>query len=488
MTNPSEGQLIALISELRKLPKETEWLEFKLNVDKLEEIGEYISALSNSAALEGRSSAYLIWGIDDETHEVVGTSFDPDSEKKGAEELENWLLRLLQPRIDFEFLKVMVDGMSVVILEVGRAFRHPVQFSGVEYIRIGSYKKKLKDFPEKERELWKVFDESPFEDSAAVLGLDSLEVLEALDYPSYFRLLELPLPTDAASILDQLASDELVRRQDDGFWTISNLGALLLAHDITQLKTIRRKSVRIIVYKGNDKVAGQREVEIKTGYATGFENLVATIDNLLPRSEAIGQALRASVPIYPELAIRELLANALIHQDLSVTGASPMVEIFENRMEITNPGEPLVEPLRFLDSPPRSRNEALAAILRRMGICEERGSGVDKVVYITEMYQLPAPEFSIPDGSTRAALFCKRSLRDMTKEDQIRACYFHACLKWVSREFMTNPSIRARFGIEEHNKAIASRLIRDAVDSGRVKPFDANVPNKKLMKYVPWWA
>ena len=228
-------------------------------------------------------------------------------------------------------------------------------------------------------------------------------------------------------------------------------------------------------------------MEIRSGYATGFESLVATIDNLLPRSEAIGQALRASVPIYPEVAIRELLANALIHQDLTVTGANPMVEIFDNRMEITNPGEPLVEPLRFLDSPPRSRNEALAALLRRMGICEERGSGVDKVVHLTEMYQLPAPEFAKPDGSTRASLFCKRTLRDMSKEDQIRACYYHSCLKWVSREFMTSPSIRTRFGIAEKNKAIASRLIRDAVDSGRVKPF-VDGAAKKMMKYVPWWA
>jgi predicted HTH transcriptional regulator len=370
----------------------------------------------------GKGLWILDWGIDDKTHEIIGTSLDPDTARKGAEELESWLLRLLQPRIDFGFQKTQIEGKPVVVLQIGKAFRHPVQFAGVEYLRIGSYKKKLKDFPEKERELWKVFEESPFEDCPAETGLNQQEVLEVLDYPAYFRLLDLPLPSNATAVLEALASDELVRIQDDGGWTISNLGVLLLAHNVTDFRTVRRKGVRIVVYRGTNRVIGLREVEVKTGYATGFENLVATIDNLLPRSEAIGQALRASVPIYPELAIRELLANALIHQDLAVTGASPMVEIFENRMEITNPGEPLVDPLRFLDSPPRSRNEALAAILKRMGICEERGSGIDKVVHITEMYQLPAPEFSIPEGSTRAVLLCKRSLRDMTKEDQIRAC------------------------------------------------------------------
>jgi ATP-dependent DNA helicase RecG len=95
--------------------------------------------------------------------------------------------------------------------------------------------------------------------------------------------------------------------------------------------------------------------------------------------------------MYPEIAVRELIANALIHQNFSVTGVGPMIEIFANRMEITNPGIPLVQTDRFLDSPPRSRNETLASIMRRIGICEERGSGVDKIIFETELYQLPAP-------------------------------------------------------------------------------------------------
>ncbi len=488
MLKSNESQVVALIHGLRKLPKETEWLEFKHNDGEPQEIGEYISALSNSAALEGQSTGYVIWGIDNNTHEVVGTTFDPDTTKKGNEDLESWLLRLLQPRIDFEFHKARINDQPVVLLEVGKAFRHPVRFQGVDYIRIDSYKKKLKDFQEKERSLWKVFEQSPFEDAVAAAGRSPSDVLKMLDYTAYFRLLELPIPTDANATLEALVSDELVKRQVDGAWTITNLGALLFAHDLTDFRSIRRKPTRVIVYQGNDRISGLREVEIKSGYANGFEKLVETIDNLLPRSEAIGQALRASVPIYPELAIRELLANALIHQDLTVTGAGPMVEIFENRMEITNPGEPLIDPQRFLDSPPRSRNEALAALMRRMGICEERGSGIDKVVSMTEIYQLPAPEFAKPLESTKATLFCKRLFKDMSKKDQIRACYFNACLKWVSGEFMTNLSIRERFGIKEENKATASRLIKDAVADGSVKAFDPDAPNRNLMKYVPWWA
>ena len=191
--------------------------------------------------------------------------------------------------------------------------------------------------------------------------------------------------------------------------------------------------------------------------------------------------------VYPELAIRELVANALIHQDLGVGGAGPMVELFDDRMEITNPGMPLVETDRFLDTPPKSRNEALASLLRRIGICEERGSGIDKVVFQTEFYQLPAPIFEAGGDSTRVILFAPRPLSEMQKADRIRACYLHSCLKRVGREYLTNSSVRTRFGIERKNAAQASRIIREAVEARQIVPHDSHA-GRKLMKYVPWWA
>jgi len=191
--------------------------------------------------------------------------------------------------------------------------------------------------------------------------------------------------------------------------------------------------------------------------------------------------------MYPELAIRELVANALIHQDFFMTGTGPMVEIFDNYMEITNPGIPLVETERFLDSPPRSRNESLASFMRRIGVCEERGTGVDKVVFQTEVYQLPAPVFEVTGDHTRAVLFAHRPLKKMDKEDRIRACYLHACLRHVNRDYMTNASLRDRFAIDSRNSAVASRIIRDTVDAGLIRIFDPGA-NRKYFKYVPWWA
>ncbi len=191
--------------------------------------------------------------------------------------------------------------------------------------------------------------------------------------------------------------------------------------------------------------------------------------------------------MFPELAVRELVANALIHQDFQQTGTGPMIEVFSNRMEITNPGVPLVKTDRFLDSPPKSRNERLASFMRRIGVCEERGSGVDKIVFQTEYYQLPAPMFEETDEHTRCVLFSHRKFRDMDKQDRIRATYLHACLRYVQRDYMTNSTLRKRFGIEEKNASMASRIIKDAFEAGRIRQYDESA-SRKYMKYVPWWA
>lgn len=484
----STDYLAGLVRELRKLPMETEWLEFKKDNSKPEAIGEYISALANSAALCGKANAYLVWGITDEDHQITGTSFSPSRGKIGEEELENWLLRLLTPKIHFRFYEFQIDGQAIVLLEIERAFRHPVQFQGAEYIRVGSYKKRLKDFPEKERELWRIFDQTPFESMIAAEGLSQDEVLRILDYPSYFELLGLPIPEPTATVLEALSADEMVVLTDGGRWNITNLGAILFAKRLADFRSLRRKALRVVVYKGDSRVETEREQEGSKGYAIGFEGLISYINALLPSNEEIEAAIRRRLPVYPELAIRELVANALIHQDLFLTGTGPMIEIFKTRMEITNPGIPLIDTDRFLDSPPRSRNEKLASFMRRIGICEERGSGVDKVVDQTELFQLPAPVFEISGKDhTRAILFSPLPLTRMEKNDRVRACYFHACLKFVNREYLTNTSIRSRFGIDKSNKAMASRLIREAVDMKAIRPYDMEAAHK-LRKYVPIWA
>jgi predicted HTH transcriptional regulator len=483
----TEDYLTSLLQELRRLPKETGWVEFKHNNKDPKEIGEYISALSNSAALNGKIHAYMVWGISDDSHDVVGTNFRPFQEKIGNEELESWLLRLLSPKIYFVFYELSTDYGQVVILEIESASNKPVQFQGVEYIRIGSYKKNLKDFPDTERTLWRIFDKTPFENMVAAEHVPDADVLKLLDYPAYFDLLDIALPENRSRILDRLSEDSMITRCEAGGWNITNLGAILFAKKLSNFSHLKRKSVRVIIYKGKDRTDTEREQEGAKGYASGFEGLIGFIDNLLPRNEIIGKALRKDVPMYPELAVRELVANAIIHQDFSLRGTGPMIEVFSDRMEITNPGIPLVQTERFLDSPPRSRNESLASFMRRIGVCEERGSGFDKVVSQTEFYQLPAPVVEVTSEHTRVTLFSHKPWTLMDKEERIRACYLHSCLRYVTKDFMTNATLRTRFGMDEKQISIVSRIIRDTVEADKIKPKEPGTAPKH-MKYVPYWA
>ena len=488
MTTPQPADYPAdLVRELCKLPGETEWVEFKVNMGRPQEIGEYVSALANSAALSGKAFAYVVWGVSDEDHAVVGTNFDPGSAKVGNEELENWLLRLLAPRIDFRFLQSSVDGFSVVVLEIARAFRHPVRFQGREYVRVGSYKKNLRDFPEKERALWRTFERTPFEDRIAVERVRDDEVLRLLDYPAYFDLLDRPLPENRGGILDALTRDRLIHRSDAGGWNVTNLGLVLFAKHMEGTDNLRRKAMRVIQYRGTSRIETLRERVEPKGYASGFEGLIRSINDLLPTNEVMEEAIRKTAPRFPDPAVRELVANALIHQDFFITGAGPMVEIFEDRIELTNPGAPLVDTQRLVDSPPRSRNESLASFMRRIGICEERGSGWDKIVFQSELHQLPAPLAEVVEDNTRVVLFAPRPLASMDKTERVRATYFHACLRYVNRGYVTNASMRGRFGIASRNSAQASRLIAEAIDEGVIVPDDPNAA-LRLMRYAPWWA
>ena len=474
--------------ELVRLDSETPWVEFKVDNADPVRIGEYVSALANSAARVGKPAGYVVWGVSDDTHEIVGTGFRPAVMKVGNEELESWLLHLLTPKLDFRFVETDVDGRRVVLLEIPRAIAAPVQFKGIEYIRVGSYRKPLKDHPQIERELWRVFDRVPFEDVVAVEGVSSDNVVELLDVDAYYRLLARPVPVPVEHRLQPLAEDKLIVPSARGGWDITNIGAIVLARRIESFDRLNRKMVRVVRYRGKTRSDGALVEERvgSFGYAVGFEGLVGFIDARIPRFESI-TALRVNAALVPLVAVRELIANALIHQDLAVTGAGPMVEIFDDRVEITNPGAPLIDTQRLLDTPPRSRNERLASFMRRIGVCEERGSGVDKVVQATEREQLPAPDFRVAGDNTIATLFAARPLTDMDREDRVRAVYLHACLRYVNHETVTNTTIRDRFGIEPHNAARASRLINEAVEAGMIRARDPAAA-KKLMRYVPFWA
>lgn len=480
-------QFTQLIHSLKRLATETEWVEFKINNTDPNEIGEYISALSNSAALFRQPYGYLVWGIEDETHNVVGTTFKPKLAKSQKQDLENWLNNNLHPRIDFRFYEGDFEKESIVILEIPAAQHTPVRFTDAEFIRINSAKRKLKDFPEKERALWALFREYRFEREIAKANVTSDEVLKLLDYPAYFDLTNKPLPPNRAAILESLEQERIITKNLPDSYNITNFGAILFAKSLKNFDRLSRKALRLIIYKGKNKVETIREISGDRGYAVGYENAISVINSLLPANEQIGKAFRSEARMYPEIAIRELVANALIHQDFSISGTGPMVEVFSDRIEIVNPGKPLIDVLRFIDHPPRSRNEDIAAFMRQINICEERGSGIDKVIHAVELFQLPPPDFKVSGNNTISILYADKPLSAMSREEKIRACYQHTVLQHVSNERMTNASLRERFDIADQNYPMASKIIGETIKADLIRLYDTAVSNKNR-SYVPIWS
>jgi predicted HTH transcriptional regulator len=185
--------------------------------------------------------------------------------------------------------------------------------------------------------------------------------------------------------------------------------------------------------------------------------------------------------------IRELVANALIHQDFMVGGASVMVEVYSNRVEISNPGEPIVPVERFIDGY-QSRNERLADLMRRMHICEEKSSGIDRVVQAAEVFQLPAPDFRSGHRRTVATIYGPKPFEEMDRNDRVRACYQHCALKWVMSERMTNQSLRERFHLGEDKAAIASQIISATIEAELIKADESVGGSRKFARYLPFWA
>ncbi len=480
-----EKQLTKLLLDLVKQPNESEWVEFKLNYHSDEEIGERISALSNGACLHNQQFGYLVFGVKDGTHSIEGTTFKPKTSKRGKEDLEHWLLQRLNPRIDFSIYEFDYEGRHIAIFIIPATINQPVEFLHQAYIRVSSITRKLNDFPEKQRKIWKKSPEKVFELEIALNKLDSDQVVKLVDVQAYFDLLDLPLPSTRESIIEKFISERLLTKNQSSY-SVTNLGAILFAKNLADFPDLARKSIRVIVYKGKNKIETIREQIGVRGYAVGFDGLINWVNSQLPANEEIGKAFRTESTMYPEIAVRELVANAIIHQDFRVKGY-PTIEIYSDRIEISNPGLPLITPTRFIDEY-QSRNERLADLMRRLKICEEKGSGIDKVIFSCEVYQLPAPDFRIKEAHTSAILFSYLELKAMEKEDKLRACYQHAALKYVSNEKMTNQSLRERFKIEDHNAALASRIIRDTLEEGLIKEDDPSSSSRKYKKYIPFWA
>ena len=284
-----------------------------------------------------------------------------------------------------------------------------------------------------------------------------------------------------------LNEDGIILKQDNGLYSITNLGAILFAKELNEFARLGRKAMRVVQYKGINRLLIQKEESFNQGYAVCFENIVRYVSALLPSSEDVNAIQLSTKSKFPLPSVREAIANSLIHQDLYITGAAPVVEIFDNRIEVTNPGTPLVDILRIIDNPPKSRNEKLASLMRRLRMCEELGRGWDRMVLACEAQFLPAPRIEVFQENTKVTLFSEMKFTNIPMEDKLWSCYLHACLMYIQGDALTNKSLRERFNMKETSAGSISRLIKESVSSGKIKALDPNTA-KRYMRYIPGWA
>ncbi|MEI9807276.1 MAG: ATP-binding protein [Bacteroidota bacterium] len=472
-----------LEKSLKPIPAEVNELDWKSMLsDNSERLAKHLSAFSH---LPG--GGFMVFGVanDSSLRSVLKPEIDEIIKKLGNIARNN----LAQP-ITIDHTVISYNGTIYLLCLLLRAITNQFTFAAQIFL-IAIKRSAGQTVKMSHQEVKTLIAQSQnlyFEDLIAFPQASIDDIIKLLDYDSYFRMSSRPLPDQKKAILDALENEALVKSNLDETWNVTNIGAILFATDLKQFKVIKRKAVRVIVYKSNDRVETHKEHEGIKGYASGFEALIKYILDQLPSNEIIEHALRKEVKMYPEVSIREFVANALIHQDFTITGSGVLIEIFNDRIEITNPGVPLIHIDRFIDTAPKSRNESLASLLRRLKICEERGSGVDRAISAIEVYQLPAPKFVKEADYTKVIIYGHRALSKMDKEDRIRACYQHCCLHYVSNQKTNNQSIRKRFSILEKNYPMASRIISDTINAGLIKIADPDSGSKKHANYIPYWA
>lgn len=468
MTSPQE------IDAWLSTPREGLHLEFKEATEQY----DWTKLLKYCVAIANEGGGKLLLGVTDKPPRCVSGSkalADPEGAAKAIYEK-------LRVRVDVEAV-AHPDGRVVVVDIPGRP-------RGTAYHLEGAYWMRSEDslVPMSEDRLRQIFDEGKPDwcDEIARDSCTDEDVVRLLDTQGYFDLAKLPYPETRPAVLERLAKERLVVKASSG-WRITNLGAVLFAKDLREIETVAHKAPRVVVYEGKGKLVTKLDQTFTRGYAVGFEELTKFVNAQVPTNEVIKDALREEVRMYPAVAVRELIANALIHQDFQVGGASVMIEIYADRMEVSNPGKPLIPTERFIDEY-LSRNERLADMMRRAGICEEKGSGADRVVQAAELFQLPAPDFRTGETRTTAVLFSHIDFDNMSKADRIRACYQHCVLRYVTNSDMTNQTLRERFKVSEAKQATVSQIIAATVEAGMIKLAAAGSTSKRFAKYVPFWA
>ena len=390
------------LDELLRLPAETEWVEFKRNNENPLEIGEYISAISNGAALHGKRGGYVVWGIEDGTHSVVGTSFRPKQAKKGNEDLESWLLHQLNPRIDFTFYEFERSGMAVVLLAVQAANSTPVRFGGEAYIRVGSYKKKLKDFPEKERRLWQILSESAEDWSAQIVEGTTLADLDP-EAVAFARIQYRQKHPQQAAEIDTWEDSAFLNKSKVCVGGKVTKTALLLLGKPESAHLLSPAQARITWVLRDDKKQEKDYQHVDLPFVLAGDKLFPKIRNLTVRHLPSGTLFPHEVTQYDPWVIRETLHNCVAHQDYLMGGRINVVETPDTLL-FTNLGSFIpgtVEEMILSDAPPEIyRNPFLAQAMVNLNMIDTIGSGIKRMFTRQWERSFPLPDYELDDPKT----------------------------------------------------------------------------------------
>jgi ATP-dependent DNA helicase RecG len=460
------------------VPTETERLEFK----EAKQQFDSTKLLKYCVALANEGGGCIVLGVTNKRpRQVVGSLAWSTAED--LNKIKAYIVEKLRFRVDATELQ-HPNGRVLVFEVPTRPVGQPLAFDGAYLMRAGE------DLvPMTPDVLKSIFaeDQQDWFSQPARCNASPEDVIALLDTQTYFELLEIPYPTSRDAVLERLQSQDLIKQTAHG-WTITNLAAILLAKKLDAFSpTLARKAARVVIYEGINKLKTRNDTTGIRGYAVGFDGLVDFVHSAAPQNRFIEEVVREEVKMFPKQALRELIANALVHQDFLATGASVMIEMYSDRIEISNPGIPPIKVERFIDEN-RSRNEQLAYVMRRFGICEEKGSGIDKVVSAAELSQLPAPDFRVGDTRTTAVLFAHQDFADMSKPDRIRACYQHCCLLYVSNQRMSNQTLRDRFRLSESKAVIVSQIIGATKEDGWIKTDESESTSTRYARYLPFWA
>lgn len=424
----STHPLLATLDALRQLPREQATVEFKSNLADPREIGEYLSALANAAALQGHERAWLVWGVEDGSHAVKGTDFDPFTFRLGGNQaLTMWLQTMTQPKADFEFHELAHTAGRVVMLEIHPARSAPVAFQHVRHIRVGSHKTKLSDHPDKEARLWERLGIK--EDwSGAVVPEASLADLD-------------PEAINAARqrFLDYLLRSEPDVQRHEAIRTEAMAWShetLLNKARITKLGRITRAALLLL---GRDESAHflapvdakiswiPRDASNATLTSQHFgppfllatEKAFARIRNLTLDHFPDGTLFPTPVPQYDNWVMREALHNAVAHQDYQLGGKINLVE-HPDRLVLSNLGEFIPGSVEWMlehQSPPEHyRNQWLIEGMIPLRMIDQAGSGIQRMFRTQRERLFPMPDFEFgvsAHGHSRVELTLRGQMLDV---------------------------------------------------------------------------